>query len=385
MSLLVFSVLRSGPFMGQSRLTLAPASGSVHTSQLSSNVDMAGTWQGSSASQFNLNHSQCVAGTNEFWIWAVYHKTGTELSLKIMTAVTQARALSGFPGLDAVLTDYFVGGKPDPRLSGAQECFRSGSPVSGSCIAAMRETNTHLYITSGFPAQTEDQAHLKSELAARHADEGARFKLLHWVRDPLEVVCSAYVYHLEGSESWCTIIPNDKVGSFFFACDAADSGHNFSLSKPVPSPIACSAARDAIPSLQRNHTSYTDLLGNLSLEVGGLVESWNFWDQQREMALAYGFVSRLPHGFNVDLTDVMHNCTKGFAEMWLSMGVPEGRTLDACVELGCTWTHEGDSDPHATTHVEGADDMKDGLRAYLPTTDWFTEHQAPNRKLMGYV
>jgi len=332
----------------------------------------------------------CIPSANRIWLWEVFHKTGTELSKKILDSGPH------FPisvdGVDMDPWDYGVTNPSNPtsyyRWFYPTACRNEGGVLSKKCLELANATTLRtIYGTSITPISSDMQVkELKDQLVGFSEELGLSVALISWIRDPLKVLSSAYPYHLSTSdETWLFSKPSEHVMGFFDACDKPE--HVSSLpahESPRPAAEACSAASQAIPPGLREKTTYRELLANLTMEQGSLVESWNSYSEMVSISQRFVLYQHLPDdmAFTVFLDDIMANCTEGFQKIWSKLGVDKA-DLDSCIQTGCSWVDEGKTDPHATSSQDTSEDLKGNVQDFLLSSDWFAEHVQPLRDRMN--
>jgi len=338
------------------------------------------------------NVGACVPGAGKVWLWEVFHKTGTVLSIDMLKNISMT---IGRREYDWVWADFW---EYEESLYPFADCDEN--TFSTPCMASVYNTSLRTVLKTGLAipdAQTRKErlCNLKKDLQTRQEEDEIQVALISWVRDPLQIVKSAYVYHAEtcdcDDEPWLCETPSSHVSNLFASCDDADNGLSVSVPNgykdavplPVPAAEACSAARQAISMPLRNRTSYRQLLQNVTAQIGSLVESWRSFPELQQMAEHYELYQDLPAStasvFFLD--DVMEDCTHGFTDLWNNLGVgPDA--LDTCVQLGCDMISEGETSSHASTS-DHALDLKAEVGDYVPSTAWFALHVQPLRVKMG--
>jgi len=247
---------------------------------------------------------------------------------------------------------------------------------------------------AGSPFLPSPASALAEAIESTATETGLRAKPLLWHRDPLEQTLSAYAYHLAASEPWCSEIPSDLVAKLLDECgvDGASTVTSATTtSLPTPDEGACAAVRGL--DVERDGTSYAEILNLLSAEDGALVTAWYLHSGQLTMLNERALVDGMPAGSAAiaDLDELMVDCAAGFEKLWSAIGVPAGAAREACVALGCDKIKEGATSNHATssdTSPKGGAAVaavKEGLHELLVTAPWFAEHVHPLRVAMGFA
>ena len=160
-----------------------------------------------------LTETDCFPDASQFWLLASHHKTGTELLDSILEAVGWKHC--SLPDCDAVQKHCFQVARDSelgpsslnerglPRSFTTPNAFPDGKEafdnfrLDASCLRAMEASRRTAHIrglrttTETWPRQLDSY---------RNASQGAALKALMMVRDPKEIVLSAFFYNAQGGE-----------------------------------------------------------------------------------------------------------------------------------------------------------------------------------------
>jgi len=355
-----------------------------------------------------VTSQQCFPLKDTVWLNAVYHKTGTVFSFDFFNAVA-GRNIHRRPWFPGAVEAEYLENIPPWKIYETTQCYQEESYVSAPCIKSMLDAGSAAMVASCAPL-----AHNASELHAQFAKSrratGVSTRLFHFVRDPLEVVVSAYTYHKAASETWCAQKGNDVVTTLFDACRHTTGSHEsaFYLGlwgcplRPTVAPDA--GACHAVLALLEDGTkveelSYQDVLQRVDVQSGTLIQAWQHYEQQATMAKQYAAIEDLraseypssEQAINVNLDGVMNDCKGGFTPVMRAAGLAADPPMfEACLKLACDVVARGANSTHSTSSHEFEGDadkiaqLKDMQRAWLPTTKWFATYQQPLRDQMGY-
>jgi len=355
--------------------------------------------------------SKCFPPENTVWLFAVHHKTGTvfsqSLALKLAGGWKKSDQTLGTAPYAFGWTEHMALAGPKLPNDGyhphERECLEDEEVmISASCTKAMQASGSHSMVATCSELPSNASA-LDASFTKVAAETGTATRLLHFVRDPAEVIISAYHYHRAASESWCIELPNKIVGHLVDTCRAQKAGSvlsdvdGYGQPWPYPDAAACGAVLEWIRGKDQDAVTYTDVLLGVDWKNGTLIQAWQHYPQQRRMVVAYSAIEDLrssnypsaTQAININLNTVMDTCTEGFKPVMRAAGLEGGSTHDACLQVFCETIKEGESSSHSTTsdHFQGSADeiaaVKAEQRTWLPSTGWFMRFQQPLRRKMG--
>ena len=217
-------------------------------------------------------------------------------------------------------------------------------------------------------------------------DAGVRGKLVHWVRDPIEIIISGYFYHVKASEKWLRVVGSSVVASLQRTCKKNEQP----LPSAGPMQLVCRAL-DQISSkgewirlIQRGGASYQRLLQLLPLKAGLLAEAYRAVPTLMAMNTTFHALESAGSGFalTVDLDEATNDCDSEFGKMFAFLEVKATRAAH-CVELGCFLINSGSPSSHSTK-PDANDVERTRLRQWLQQQPFVAENVEPLRQSMGY-
>ena len=281
----------------------------------------------------------CAPRASDLWLIGSFHKTGTVLNQKILSSISRRHAAAklatlGGPGRAQVI---------DAATSGAKIVF-----VQNFAVDSPR-------------AWRDDVKAYASRLTLR-------VRAVAWIRDPMELVTSAYFYHLKAREHLA--VGPGSSSPVWSAC--AERG---------PSSALCETVGAASWGGTR---SYQDLLHALPPEEGVLVEALRSLPTVEGMnrtAFALRRSRRAPARLQ-DLDRAVASFNATFESLFRFLGVPAGAALGAC--LGAAARHDLASHPSNHAFDTKHRDLRARLRAHLRGDPWWAATYGPLRRALGY-
>ena len=348
------------------------------------------------ASAGYLIPANCSVPSNYIWVVGTNHRTGSQMNNDLLRSIAmKGNAGKGKEHGEVVALRKLNNLRDDltfkqgiyintPQMASGVECVKSVKRGS-ICLVP------HLYLEDG-----EQFQHLRRVASKKNA----KLRLVNWVRDPLHVGRSAYMYHIRGPEDelWLHQTPSDNVAAILDAC--AGNGTN-DLDPPH---LVCQIVHKHSSSVR--DLSYFRFLKMMDGSDTGrqphggfLTEMWRslkgpikqMQQTTRSLANASSQVA-----VTVDLDQAINSCDTEFQRVF---GTLEGAPLDGCVKSGCdistaqcpTGGHNAGpscgkhSNIHHTTQTKEDAEMADSLEEFALGNFWFNENVQPVRKDMGYV
>jgi hypothetical protein len=144
----------------------------------------------------------------------------------------------------------------------------------------------------------------------KQATGGKKLKLVHSVRDPLDIIISAYFYDVSGGEQQCREVPSHRLSDLQQKCGDHPGE-------------ACTALRKHNAA----HTSFSEALQKMAPRLGVLVEAF---DIHGELEVEAGVAKALKksHGspwftsYQVDLGQIMHSFDSTMGSVFSFLGIP---------------------------------------------------------------
>jgi len=271
---------------------------------------------------------RCGPPRNVTWIWGSHHKTGSVL----LQSISMDIARQGTPLLHRSKCQLCA---PSCRDYHAVPPNRTG-----------RRCGTHILEPTWLDPSTSRfifdlNLHFDAELFApqlrafRLARPGIRF--LHFTRDPVEQVLSAYFYHRsDRHEAWLRVPNSPQIKYVLAVCRDAATTHELAQ--------VCKTAA------ARATLSYQGLLQELQPEDGIIVQALQSVSIIRSMAQVNRALAQAPClRMNLDL-DIVTKSGR-FEQMWEQafrfLGVPEA-SMPQCLRIA---THHNLMGPAAQGHV----------------------------------
>ena len=258
-------------------------------------------------------HETCGPRPGMYWLFATGHKTGTKLMDQFVN-VSAGQSATNHEQVnleDGVFSECFgrngsFTGLDDSRLLGA------------SCLAAAQATaNRVILFRGGVLEEQELETALHNWQAQRLSTDNLR--IVNSVRDPLEVIKSAYFYHLRGFEPSQSEVPSKMIAVLKRKCDGGEN-------KPDDELCAALHAHDAAT------TSYAQLLQRLPPRLGILAEAaYEFLGSLRSVGGAAALAAGHPGvATTLELADVFEDFDATFRRLLRFLSVPEA-DVGACL------------------------------------------------------
>mmetsp|Transcript_1774 Transcript_1774/g.3412 ORF Transcript_1774/g.3412 Transcript_1774/m.3412 type:complete len:307 (-) Transcript_1774:42-962(-) len=283
--------------------------------------------------QFRLEPQPgCEPAEDSIWIIGTHHKTGTVYSVEFANSV----------GNQLV----FERGMDDFKLLNASQ--------------------EHIFVFQHFSLPWSSGDDWDRDVEAFERFNKKRLRIVHHVRDPLEMILSAYFYHYECPEEWTET--HHPVEAAIDSCTSGVTGH-----LKAPEEFCLNAH-----SLPRNE-SYCHLLQRLTPEQGVLLETWHSINSDiLPMIHTHRVLSESHRTYlNSDLGSLMSNCTNEGRALSDFLGSP------LCEQLACDLVN--DRSTHSTSHLRRTVQLKEDLKKALKSSKYFIANCELWRKEMGYL
>jgi hypothetical protein len=333
-----------------------------------------------------LVDTKCHVPQDHIWLVGTNHRTGSQMNNDLLRSIIHHSAADVSREAVALKTDTLAGGLR--RQHGLIIDAESGSGVK--CIKEVKHGGICLVPHLRLDNVTDFQ--LLRRVALRRK---AQLRLVNWVRDPLKVARSAYMYHIRGpaDELWLHENRSEVVTAISNACSGS--------AEIEPPHLTCQGLRSLGKS--QHELSYFGLLTKLAASkdhhAAFLTELWrsnmNGIKQMQSTTQALSDVSS-EIAITVDLDQAVASCDKEFQRVFSVLG---GQPLDACAKVGCDiataqctvpQSKKGsgcgkNSFQHHTSQSKEDAEMAASLEAYARSNYWFKKHVEPVRKGMGYL
>ena len=333
-----------------------------------------------------LVDTKCHVPLDHIWLVGTNHRTGSQMNNDLLRSIIHHSAADVSREAVALKTDALAGGLR--RQHGLIIDKESGSGVK--CIKEVKHGGICLVPHLRLDNVTDFQ--LLRRVALRRK---AQLRLVNWVRDPLKVARSAYMYHIRGpaDELWLHENRSEVVTAISNACSGS--------AEIEPPHLTCQGLRSLGKS--QHELSYFGLLTKLAASkdhhAAFLTELWrsnmNGIKQMQSTTQALSDVSS-DIAITVDLDQAVASCDTEFQRVFSVLG---GQPLDACAKVGCDiataqctvpQSKKGsgcgkNSFQHHTSQSKEDAEMAASLEAYARSNYWFKKHVEPVRKGMGYL
>ena len=275
----------------------------------------------------------CKAPSDRIWLFGTNHRTGTELNRMLMDHLTQ------------------MGMKVHEVLGpgSGRECLEQ-IERGGACRVP------HLDINS------TAEWHRMQRAAKR---KGAELRLVHWVRHPVNLSISSYMYNRRTDEPWANKLWEDSE-RLRAACRV-----------PCPEDCLPQTTCEALEQLGQTASSmsYRELLGELDLINGYLLSTWNDLHHGLHFmnSTMRALASVSAEVVSVDVDSVKEDCAATFSRVFTAI---DGQPLDGCVRLACD-AFAGANPSHQTeAEAKDAAEVVE-VRANATRHSWVGRHFAP--------
>tara|TARA_B110001452_G_scaffold99583_1_gene82578 strand:- start:219 stop:1343 length:1125 start_codon:yes stop_codon:yes gene_type:complete len=312
----------------------------------------------------------CGPRPGVFWLFSSGHKTGTELMDHVAEAIAgpDATWLSSL-GSNGIDQACFSG--PDAALLGS------------ACLAAAKAHAHRILVGRSGPLSEARLMEAKGNLQqSRHA-----VRVLLSMRDPLEIVKSAFFYHARGAEPSQRAVPSDWIGELKARCRGEREQWY-----AQPGAEACAA----VLNTDEATTSYAAMLQWLPPYLGIEIEATNSISHGLERVATARAVEAAHPAIvtTLALEDVFESFDEAFGRLFRFLGVADDdvgaclatiRHLDVSSVRGST-THDACMREHAPADdVARLEQMRARLappwEAITRREGWYDEFVAPLRAL----
>ena len=238
----------------------------------------------------------CGPRPGVFWVFSSGHKTGTELLDHVAEAIA-GRGASWMSSLSNGV-DHACFSGPDAALLGSE------------CLAAARAHAHRILVGRSGPLSEAQLMEAKANLQEGH--HAARVLLS--VRDPLEVVKSAFFFHARGAEPSQRAVPSGWIGELKAVCRGERPWY------AAPGDEACAA----VLRHDETTTSYAAMLQRLPPYLGIEVEAANSIAHGLERVAAAKAVEAAHPAVvtTLALEDVFESFDAAFGRLFRFLGVP---------------------------------------------------------------
>ena len=335
-----------------------------------------------------LVDTKCHVPQDHIWLVGTNHRTGSQMNNDLLRSIIHHSAADVSREAVALNAESVTLAGGLRRQHGLIIDAESGSGLP--CLKEVKHGGICLVPHLRLDNVTDFQ--LLRRVALRRK---AQLRLVNWVRDPLKVARSAYMYHIRGppDELWLHENRSEVVAAISNAC----SGSN----EIEPPHLTCQGLRALGKS--QHELSYFGLLTKLAASkdhhAAFLTELWrsnmNGIKQMQSTAQALSNVSS-DIAITVDLDQAVASCDTEFQRVFSVLG---GQPLDACAKVGCDIATSQCTVPqskkgsgcgknsfqHHTSQSKEDAEMAASLEAYARSNYWFKKHVEPVRKGMGYL
>ena len=332
-----------------------------------------------------LIETKCHVPQDHIWVVGTNHRTGSLMNNDLLRSIIHHSNAEVSREAVALKTDALASGLR--RHHGLIIDSESGGGLK--CVKEVRHGGICLVPHLRLNNMTDFQQLRRVALRRK-----AQLRLVNWVRDPLKVARSAYMYHIRGpaGELWLHEKPSDVVTAIGNACSGS--------TEIEPPHLTCQGLRSLGKS--QHELSYFGLLTKLAASkdhhAAFLTELWrsnmNGIKQMQSTTQALSNVSS-DIAITVDLDQAVASCDTEFQRVFSVLG---GQPPDACVKVGCEVATAQCTAPqsqkgsgcgkntfqHHTSQSKEDAKMAASLEDYARSNYWFIKHVEPVRKAMGY-
>ena len=330
--------------------------------------------------------TKCQVPADHIWLVGTNHRTGSQMNNDLLSSIVHHTTADVSRKAVALKTITIAEGIRrqrgliiDERSGSGMQCLKEMEPGGICLVPHFRLDNV-----------TEFQQLRRVALRRK-----AQLRLVNWVRDPLKVARSAYMYHIRGPEDelWLHENRSKEVAAIINACSGS--------AEIEPPHLTCQGLQSLGKS--QHELSYFGLLTKLAASkdhhAAFLTELWrsnmNGIKQMHSTTQALSNVSS-DVAVTVDLDQAVASCKTEFQRVFSVLG---GEPLDACSKVGCDIATNQCTDPdpknesrcgkhtfqHHTSQSKEDAEMAGSLETYARSNYWFKKHVEPVRKSMGYM
>lgn len=249
----------------------------------------------------------CGPGSSNFWVLGSNHKTGTELLDGILTIAAGWK--SGSTGLVSPASCYDSKDEPGTQDHPAGS-WKADFKLDPGCVSSAHATESivrvrRMLVTKG----------LWQERVAKW-DQSRQLRALLMVRDPIEVIKSAYFYDVVGGEPAPRQVPSNMLpGAKKVVCDHDPDGELCRRLGSFGKSTSWMAALQKLPPK-------LGIVAEAAYELSGLLFLVNTTE---------AFASTPDHALRVDLTKMMSNFDVELKKVFKFLGVAPSH-VDTCVK-----------------------------------------------------
>ena len=327
--------------------------------------------------------TDCSVPSDILWVVGTNHRTGSQMNNDLLSSIAQNSRTS--PHLGATALSAFR----DDLIENRGITISTRAPASGmDCVKAL--PGGSICLVPHLNIEGHEQFQQLRRVATK---KNVKLRLVNWVRDPLKVGRSAYMYHVRAPEDelWLFANNSDHIAAIADAC--AGNG----TSGLAPPTIVCTNMLELGPSVRE--LSYFRFLKRLDRNAGFLAETWrSLQNGIRQMAQTMQTLENASSAVavTVDLDQAVGSCETEFRRIF---NVLEGEQRGSCVQAGCTIATQQcpkggqrgvggcgkKTSIHHTTESKEDAEIAEGLEVFAEGNYWFREHVQPVRVSMGYA
>ena len=294
--------------------------------------------------------AKCRPWDSRFWVTGSQHKTGTVLLGNVMRSIW----------------DQTIVKPPGP-------CCWTHSPDGTEGVTTFSD------VPNGTIAKDPHMAFARreefDELVMEAKRRGKDLRVIFFVRDPLEIILSAYFYHRGGSEKWVRK-PMQENPIFV------------SLADSCRDPVNGASQDMAVCVLQdylRRNATYHELLTTVDVTLGVVIEALGGLDMLKSLNTTASILREYPEFARIyDLDDVVASYDPSFLDIFSFLGADD---VNDCVataqqfDLNNATIQSGGRKHVMPTELTA---LRSALRLVLPELPWITTTIQPLRTDLGY-
>ena len=287
---------------------------------------------------------ECRPLSDRAWVVGSQHKTGTVLVNMVLQGTTS------------------IVQHVDPI---APNSVRSFDDVPRGAIAVLN----HFMM---------DSVDVYSEILEWATQRELQLRLVFFVRDPLEIILSAFFYHRTTLEPWAKVTPMKELPAFVIGGPIFT---NCTDANELEVTIACT-----VGAYVHENATYQHMMTTVDPEVGIMIEAvgslWEVEHLYKSSSILRQFpdTARIYDLGNVTSSSEAYDAT--FTDFFSFLGVVD---VPACVHVASRWdaNHKDVNPAHAMPSELTA--QRNTLRDFLLHHPWFLQRVQPIRLAMGYL
>mmetsp|Transcript_37498 Transcript_37498/g.120295 ORF Transcript_37498/g.120295 Transcript_37498/m.120295 type:complete len:302 (+) Transcript_37498:62-967(+) len=211
-------------------------------------------------------------------------------------------------------------------------------------------------------------------------DRKEDLRIAIFVRDPLEVILSAYFYHLRTDEWWVhEVMASNPMWDYFGECQPED---------PQGRGDSVAMAGCEIQKFHAGNFTYQQMLNAVDVTIGIAIEARRSYHDISSMNKTFSVLKKYPHVARIyDLDDVTSSSEAydaNFADLFDFLGVDD---VAHCVDQAAKYDlrRETKSALLAHTMASSMTTVRDALRVLIRKVPWFQHNIQPSREAMNYA